>query len=213
MHANSKLLFEKYAKQYFRPGLRVLEIGPDGVPSTYQTIVNDSAVAWHTLDIRNDPSLTYHAASEYEFPVESESYDIVLSGQVLEHVRQVWVWVRELGRVCRTGGLVITVNPVSWPYHEAPIDCWRVFPEGMKGLYEWASLTVRLSRWESLEVNSSRRRLPGQSAEWQSPRMRLAYRVLGLVGFPVECAYDTITIGEKVNGPTRSQLTSDGGRS
>lgn len=197
MHSNSRLLFDRYAKQYFRPGIRVLEIGPDGVPSTYQKMADDSSIVWHTLDILDNPSLTYRASSEYEFPVESGRYDIVLSGQVLEHVRRIWVWILEVARVCKPGGLVVTINPVSWPYHEHPVDCWRVFPEGMKALYEHASLQVKLSSWESLEVDGGRRHLPGRSAEWQTPRMRFAYRMLSLVGFPVERAYDTITIGEK----------------
>jgi SAM-dependent methyltransferase len=179
----------------------VLEIGPDGTPSTYQKAVDDSSIVWHTLDIRDDPALTYRALSEYEFPIESDSYDIVLSGQVIEHVRQIWVWIRELARVCKVGGLVVTVNPVSWPYHEAPVDCWRVFPEGMKALYEYASLQVKSSLCESLEVSGQRTHIPGRSAEWQPPRLQLAYKVLGLVGFPIECAYDVITVGEKVSAP------------
>jgi len=177
--------------------MRVLEIGPEAIPSTYQKTVADDSILWHTLDMGNAPSLTYRASSEYEFPVESESYDIVLSGQVIEHVRKIWRWMNELARVCKNGGLVVTINPVSWPYHEAPIDCWRMYPEGMRALYEDASLRVRLSHWESLEATNYRRRIPGRSAEWQSPRLRLAYQVLGKLGFPVECAYDTITIGEK----------------
>jgi SAM-dependent methyltransferase len=176
--------------------MRVLEIGPDAVPSTYQRAVGDGSIVWHTLDMRDDPSLTYRASSEYEFSVESASYDIVLSGQVIEHVRQVWKWIQELARVCKAGGLVVTINPVSWPYHEAPIDCWRIFPEGMKALYEYASLETKLSCCESLEA-TGRRHIPGRSAEWQTQRMRLAYRCLGMLGFPVECAYDTITIGIK----------------
>lgn len=197
MHTNSKLLFQKYAKQYFRPGMRVLEIGPGAIPSVYQDLINDGSIVWHSLDIKHYPSLTYCAPSEYEFPIDSEAYDIVLSGQVLEHVRQIWVWIQEVSRVCKVGGSVITINPVSWPYHEAPVDCWRVFPEGMKALYEYASLQVMFSRCESLEANG-RPHIPGQSAEWQTVRMRRAYKVLGLFGFPVECAYDTITIGERL---------------
>jgi SAM-dependent methyltransferase len=198
MHKNSMLLFSKYARQYFRPGMRVLEIGPDGVPSTYQAAVGRDSIRWDTLDMRDDPSLTYHALSEYEFPVESGSYDIVVSGQVIEHVRQVWTWVQELARVCKAGGFVVTVNPVSWPYHEAPIDCWRIFPEGMRTLYENARLRVELSCCESLEATGYRRYIPGRSAEWQSPGIRRAYKYLGMFGLPVECAYDTITVGVKV---------------
>lgn len=202
MHTNSQLLFQKYAKKFFRPSMKVLEVGPDIVPSTYQKIVSDSSILWHTIDLRHDPALTYCASSEYKFPVQTGAYDIVLSGQVIEHVRQIWVWIRELARVCKEGGLVVTVNPTSWPYHEAPVDCWRMFPEGMRALYEHASLNVKLSQMESLEATGFRRHIPGRSAEAQSPRLRFAYSVLGKFGFPVECAYDTITIGEKTNCET-----------
>ena len=140
MHTNSRLLFQKHAREFFRPGLRVLEIGPDKFPSTYCSLVADGSITWDTLDIWQDARLTYSATSEYSFPAPSDTYDIVLSGQVIEHVRKIWLWIKELTRVCKVGGLVITINPVSWPYHEHPIDCWRAYPEGMRALYEDASL-------------------------------------------------------------------------
>ena len=105
------------------------------------------------------------ASSEYSFPVPDETYDVVLSGQVIEHVRKIWVWMREVARVCKAGGIVITINPVSWPYHEAPIDCWRAYPEGMKALYEDSKLEVIFSGWESLEEPQFRNYMPGASRE------------------------------------------------
>jgi hypothetical protein len=39
-----------------------------------------------------------------------------------------------------------------WVYHEAPIDCWRMFPEAMRALYEEAGLIVELREWGSLET-------------------------------------------------------------
>ena len=59
MHANSKLIFEKYATSYFPPGTRVLEIGPDGFPSAYRSKVNRGSLSWDTLDIYKHPSLTH----------------------------------------------------------------------------------------------------------------------------------------------------------
>ena len=208
MHENSKLLFQKYALEYFRTSKRVLEIGPDSFPSTYKEIVSNESIVWDTLDLYEDDRLTYSAESAYTFPISENSYDIVLSGNVIEHVRKVWIWMKEVSRVCKADGLVITINPVSWPYHQAPIDCWRAYPEGMKALYEDSSLEVLVSTWESLEQVNSMRRLPGRSAEWQSKRLRFAYGVLGFLGFPVECAFDTITIGRKVQQHTRSSPTT-----
>jgi SAM-dependent methyltransferase len=197
VHENSKLLFQKYAKEYFPSGARVLEIGPDGFPSAYRAVVDRGRLNWDTLDVFQDARLTHVATSEYSFPIADASYDVVLSGQVIEHVRKPWVWMREVARVCKSQGVVITINPVSWPYHEAPIDCWRAYPEGMKALYEDACLDVLLSVWESLETQGFKRYTPGASPEAQSRLLRAAHSVLGRFGFPVERAYDTITIGRK----------------
>jgi SAM-dependent methyltransferase len=198
VHQNSRLLFERYALEYFSPTLTVLEIGPDGFPSTYARLASERGESWDTLDLDDRPELTYRSSPEYAFPIDDEQYDIVLSGQVIEHVPRIWRWMPELARVCKTGGLVITINPVSWPYHEAPRDCWRGFPDGMTALYEDSSLDVLLSRWESLEAPGYRRHVPGRSLTHQPRVERTLSQILGRFGWPVERAYDTITIGRKL---------------
>lgn len=178
--------------------MRVLEIGPGGMPSEYQSCVASESIIWHTLNIRKDAQFTYSGVSGYDYPIPDNTYDIVLSGQVLEHVRKIWRWIKELSRVCKVGGYVITINPVSWHYHDALVDCWRVYPEGMKALYEEGGLEVIISKFETIEGKNIRRTIPGIGIDSQSRRKRLVYRILGLFGFPVECCYDTITIGWKL---------------
>ena len=190
-------MFAKYGKGFFRSSSRVLEIGPDGSPSSYESLVNDRSITWETTDISGRDGITYPNAGEYSFPIPDDSYDVVLSGQVIEHVKKIWVWIRELERVCRKGGYVIIINPVSWPFHEVPVDCWRIYPDGMKALLEDTSLRVVESRFESLEAPGHKRYLAGVSSEFQTPKMRLFYRFAGWVGLPVERAYDTITIARK----------------
>ena len=190
MHLNSQLLFQKYAPGCFQDYQRVLEIGPDGFPSTYRRLLANPTLDWQTLDITGDPQLTFHARDEYTFPMPGGLFDVVLSGQVIEHVRKTWVWIQEVARVCKPGGYVITVNPVSWGYHEAPIDCWRIYPEGMRTLYDEAGLEVQHCAAESLEPWSHR--LPKY--------LRLFRKVvtggeLPASGLPP--AIDTITIGRK----------------
>jgi len=197
MHENSLLLFKKYAAPYFADGMDVLEIGPDAFPSGYSSCLDNTSLRWDTLDQRTDSRLTYQKSGEYTFPVPDQSYDITLSGQVLEHVRKPWRWMPELARVTKMGGLVITINPVSWTYHEAPVDCWRAYPEGMTALYEDARLAVELSLWESLETPKFPNFIPGDSREAQSLGRRALYSLLGPLGLPVERSYDTITIGRK----------------
>lgn len=152
MHLNSQLIFKKYALTSFREGIRVLEIGPDKpAPSTYRELTGVRNMTWETLDIYEHPDIDHFADSHYEFPLDDGAYDVVVSGQVIEHVKKIWVWIEELARVCKPGGHVITINPISWPYHEAPVDCWRIYPEGMRAIYESAGLEIVLSKEESLE--------------------------------------------------------------
>src|SRR5689334_3995852 len=129
MHENSKRMFARYALSLVRPDSRVLEIGPDGVPGTYATMVERALgrapSAWHTIDLAARPGMTLATRREYEFPRDDASYSVVLAVQWLEHVRKPWRWLPELARVCRRGGHVVTISPVTWPYHEAPVDCWR----------------------------------------------------------------------------------------
>lgn len=150
MHLNSTLLFNKYAKEYFKPGMKVLEVGASS--SKYRRIAG-KGIQWDTLGLESSryKNFTITSKNEYSYPIPDNTYDIVLSGQVLEHVKKVWLWMKELSRICKKGGHVITINPVSWEYHEAPVDCWRVYPEGMKALYDEAGLKVILSVFEGLE--------------------------------------------------------------
>lgn len=198
MHNNSKLLFEKHILPVLKSGMKVLEIGPNGFPSSFQQIAKDVSVAcWDTLDIFENPKLTYQKSPEYDFPIEQDSYDIVLSGSVIEHVKKPWKWVPELARIIKPDGLLVTIGPISWVYHEDPVDCWRIYPEGMKALLEDAGLETVLCCWESLETPGYKNYVPGVSRECRSQTKQFLSRFLGMFGFPVERAYDTVSIGRK----------------
>jgi len=199
MHENSKLIFARHAMPFFGADVRVLEIGPDGVPSSYQRLVRDQLGArapktWDTVDLATRPGMTHAARSEYEFPIAADQYDLVLSGQVLEHVKKPWRWLPELARVCRPGGHVITISPVTWPYHEAPVDCWRIYPEGMRALCEEAGLQVLDVRWESLEGRSILPRWPRPASDHAPGRL---YKVARWLRWPLARSFDTLTIGRK----------------
>jgi SAM-dependent methyltransferase len=199
MHLNSELLFKKYAKRYFRDGLRVLEVGPDKFPSTYAAIVDNKAIIWETVDMCNDKQLSHTAKNEYRFAIPDDTFDIVLSGQVIEHVRKIWVWTKELSRVCKKNGKVITIAPASWSYHEAPVDCWRIYPEGMSALYEEAGLAMDLCTMESLEYPGHRRIIPGVTSwEFSAEKFNAKNLIKRIIGWPITAAYDTIAVGTKV---------------
>lgn len=111
-----------------------------------------------TLDIgsssirgaENNP-LHIASDSEYHYPVSDDMFDVVISGQVMEHVRKIWLWIDELKRIVRPNGLIIIVVPVSWTYHEFPADCWRIYPDRMRALLEDKGLDIIECNFESLE--------------------------------------------------------------
>lgn len=224
MHLNSELIFKKYASPFFKSGMKVLEIGPYGSPSAYQTIVNNNSIEWHTLNLANSTldemgnkdKLTIITNDPYHYPIADNNYDIVLSGNVMEHVQDIMTWFGELKRIIRPGGLIIVVMPLSWPYHEAPVDCWRIYPEGFKSLLASHGLLPEICLFESLEFqvsypeikNGSIPLIPGRSIFWDKSKLqvdsqikwnRLVHNIPFLRRFiiPIEIAYDTITVAVK----------------
>jgi SAM-dependent methyltransferase len=221
MHLNSSLLFCKYAIPYFKNNNRVLEIGPAGNPSAYCKMVNNSSVKWDTIDFVDSSfiggavdHLTYRLEEPYRFPVPDNTYDVVVAGQVIEHVQDVFRWVKELRRIVKSNGLVVLINPVSWPFHEAPIDCWRIFPSGMEVIAQDAGLRIVKCHFESLEADHilkmdiNAKLIPGRSYNYEDSAAVTQRRVrwnkfirnfpfLRTFVVPIEISYDTISILQK----------------
>jgi SAM-dependent methyltransferase len=148
MHENSLELFKKYALPYFKDNMEVLEVGPDGYPSSYCNIIQ--GVNWTYGDLYQKDASDYIWFKEEYTPDTDRKFDLILSGQVIEHVRKPWRWVQALANLLKPNGYLILINPVSWPYHEAPVDCWRIYPEGIKALFDDAGLQCVMSIYEGL---------------------------------------------------------------
>jgi SAM-dependent methyltransferase len=210
VHLNSQLAFRRHAIPYLSDGQVVLEIGPDGDPSTYRREVSHLRLDWQTADLTDDllpatnafrPATrpTYPMRDEYSIPIPDASVDAVVAGNVIEHVRKVWVWMEELARIARPGGRVIIVNPISWPHHAAPYDCWRIYPDGMRALCSHAGLAVELCEQVSLEPRRSRHTYFAESWEYlrASRRNALTGPFMAAVGWPMPTALDLITVATK----------------
>jgi SAM-dependent methyltransferase len=142
MHGNSLAVLKRFGLSYFRAGMAVLEVGPDPQKLT-RALVEPLQVRYHYADRTNvaleDPGAV-PMTGPYRFDCPDGLFDLVYSANVAEHVPRLWSWVRELARVTKPGGHLLFVSPVSWPYHEAPVDCWRILPEGYQALFEEAGL-------------------------------------------------------------------------
>lgn len=83
---------------------------------------------------------------DYKFPFKEGEFDVVISGQTMEHIEFPWVWVKELVRVLKPGGICCIIAPAVIHEHKYPIDTFRYYPDGMKALAKWAGLEVVKTR-------------------------------------------------------------------
>lgn len=68
--------------------------------------------------------------------IEDESFDSVLSNQVLEHVDDVGRAMTEMHRVLKPGGHLCVTVPFISRLHDMPSDYWRFSPSGLRYLLE-----------------------------------------------------------------------------
>lgn len=68
--------------------------------------------------------------------IKDNSYDIVFSNNVFEHIKEPWAAAEESVRITKKGGLIITITPFSWRYHPVPVDTFRYSHYGLSYLYE-----------------------------------------------------------------------------
>ena len=123
-------------------GKRVLDVGC-GVKPYYPFFA--SASEYVGVDVQDNPHADVAGAVE-ALPVPDGSFDIVLCTQVLEHVDDPAVAVRELHRVTGPGGRVLASTHGVMLYHPNPQDYWRWTHTGLEKLFrdngEWASVDV-----------------------------------------------------------------------
>jgi len=74
-------------------------------------------------------------------------WDVLIVDQVLEHVQNIFAAALEIYKVLKPGGLAIVATPYLHPTHPAPLDCWRISPDGYRFLFPelW---------WETVEFGS-----------------------------------------------------------
>lgn len=59
--------------------------------------------------------------------IESDSFDLVISGQAFEHIEFFWKTMEEMTRVLKKDGLLCLIAPNGFGEHRYPVDCYRFF--------------------------------------------------------------------------------------
>ncbi|HEY1693380.1 MAG TPA: class I SAM-dependent methyltransferase [Polyangiaceae bacterium] len=85
------------------------------------------------------PDLYYDGKT---LPFPDDSFDTVISIQVLEHTPHPQTVVDEMSRVAKKGGLVLVHVPFSFRLHEEPNDFFRYTPHGLRSMFDGAGIEV-----------------------------------------------------------------------
>ncbi len=142
--ARMSFFVEEYAsKLEANTKLRVLDVGSYDVNGCYRPLFDLQRYEYVGLDLEEGPNVSIVLPSPYDWSkVETDSFDIVISGQAFEHIEFFWKTMEEMTRVLKKNGLICIVAPNGFAEHRYPVDCYRFFTDGMVALARYVNLEI-----------------------------------------------------------------------
>ena len=146
MHESSMKRMEWFVSCYLQTTKKqeVLDVGSYNVNGCYKKFfLEPNKFNYIGLDMEKGPNVDLVPLSPYKWTeLKNDSFDVVISGQALEHIEFFWVTVSEIVRVTKEGGIICIIAPNGFGEHRYPVDCWRFFTDGMVALARYNQLDV-----------------------------------------------------------------------
>ncbi len=95
------------------------------------------------FDIVSGPGVDV-VGDAHNLPFENDKFDLILCTDVLDHLHSPQVVIREMQRVLKPGGKVISITRFVFPLHDVPHDYYRFTKYGLRYLFR---------DWEILELS------------------------------------------------------------
>jgi SAM-dependent methyltransferase len=121
-------------------GLLVVDVGAGRKP--YYPLLAAHTRRYVGIDLPGTPDPEVLGVSE-RLPLRSDSIDVVMSTQMLEHAHDPSRVLGECCRVLRPGGLMFASTHGMSYYHPIPVDHWRWTHTGLRLQFERAGFNVR----------------------------------------------------------------------
>ncbi len=158
MHKSSYKEMGKFIATLPDSQLRIADVGSFDVNGSYKPLITNKKWTYVGLDIEAGPNVDVVLSNGDNWSnVRDNSFDVVVSGQALEHTKHPWLFMAEIARILKPGGRTCVIAPHTWGFHRYPLDCWRILPDGMKALMEFCGLEVEDIRSNMEQLDRKRR--------------------------------------------------------
>ena len=154
MHKSSILRMEWFIENYARKlkarRIKVLDVGSYNYNGSYKNLFESDRFEYIGLDMGEGPNVDVILKNPYDWTeIQSDSFDIVISGQAFEHIEFFWLTMVEMTRVLKKEGLICIIAPNGFDEHRYPVDCYRFFTDRMIALARYVNLEVLHSHTNS----------------------------------------------------------------
>ena len=133
---SSRYLIRKGLHEFIKDNLSsrelglVVDVGAGRAP--YRGLLKCKKYVGIDIERRGDVENLIIADINKDIPIDSESVDVVILTEVLEHLRNPNRAMEELCRILKPGGKLVLTTPLLWPLHEEPNDFQRFTKYGLE---------------------------------------------------------------------------------
>lgn len=158
MHKSSMLKMEYFKDRYLNPSeeLKILDVGSFDKTGNYNygQILNEKNWTYTGLDLREGNNVDIIIKNPYDWKeIEENSYNVVITGQALEHMEFFWLTMEQINRVLKPGGLCCVIVPSTGPIHKNPLDCYRFNEDGVRSLAKYVKFEILESGTTTNEIS------------------------------------------------------------
>jgi len=111
-----------------KKGIKIVDFGCSDMP--YKSFFKD--YNYIGIDIEGNDLADGVVDFDSNSSLDNEVCEVILSTQVLEHVRKPDNYLKECHRMLKKDGLLVLSTHGHWIYHGVPTDFWRWTSDGLK---------------------------------------------------------------------------------
>lgn len=158
VHPSSFDKMADFVREYLHPRrqepLLILDLGSQDINGSYRSLLDHAPWRYLGVDMAPGKNVDVVLRDPYCWrEIKAGSVDVIVSGQTFEHTEFFWLSMREMARALKPGGLCCIIAPSAGDEHRYPVDCWRVYPDGLRAAARYAGLETLAAwtQWEDLQ--------------------------------------------------------------